>query len=74
MNPIFKGLAAVGGVALVIVFVVGLFLLGPAILIWSVNTLANEAGLAFFIPFNFWTWLAGFCLILVLNGGIKSSQ
>ncbi len=36
--------------------------IGPFLLIWSFNELFNLG-----IQFNFWTWLAGFLIILILR-------
>ena len=52
------GLAGIVG----IIFIVFL-LIGPFLLIWSLNTLLNTG-----IHFTFWTWLAGFILIAILKG------
>ena len=36
---------------------------GPWCLIWAVNTLVAAGGVtSFFIPFDFWTWLAALLL------------
>lgn len=48
------------GIMLVIVIMV---LAGPWCLIWAVNTLVAAGGVTtFFIPFDFWTWLAALLL------------
>lgn len=38
-------------------------MIGPWCLIWAVNTLVAAGGVTtFFIPFDFWTWLAALLL------------
>ena len=46
-----------------LVFVVIMLMAGPWCLIWAVNTLVSAGGVTgFFIPFDFWTWLAALLL------------
>ncbi len=66
-----KVLEAVGGVVFAGIFLALLLMLGPALLIWAVNTFAEQAGSSFQIPFNFWTWLSGFVLLFLLKPGVS---
>jgi hypothetical protein len=58
-----KILAAFGLAGLVGIIFIVVLLIGPFLLIWSLNTLFNLN-----IEFTFWTWLAGFILILLFRG------
>lgn len=59
-----------------LLLLIAILMLGPALFIWSINTMIIQSGLvslatgtsAFFnpIPFNFWTWLAS-----VFLGGLS---
>lgn len=51
---------------LFIIFVIVLILVGPLLLIWSINTLFPVLA----IPYNIWTWLAAG--IISLTFGSKS--
>jgi hypothetical protein len=55
-------------VAVIIVLIVLAVLLGPCVLLWSLNTLSEQAHLGWYIPHNLWTYLAGFALLGVANG------
>lgn len=66
---ILNAISTVVFVGLVIAF---LLIIGPALLIWAVNTYAEQAGSTFQVPFNFWTWLAGFVFILLLKSSAQS--
>jgi hypothetical protein len=50
------------GIVFLFIFII---LLGPAIILWSVNTLAEQAQWGWQIPHNIWTYLA--CWGLLLN-------
>lgn len=50
-------------VVLVILFVIFAIIVGPAIFIWGANELLEQAGVSAQIPWNFWTWLAAFCVM-----------
>ena len=47
-------------VLLVIGLIILLLIIGPAVFIWGVNELLEQAGSTYQIPWNFWTWLAAF--------------
>ena len=69
-----KTLGAISTVVLVGLFIAFLLIIGPALLIWAVNTYAEQAGTTFQVPFNFWTWLAGFVFILLLKGSTTTKS
>jgi len=53
-------------------FIAIVLMIGPWLLIWSVNTLAAAGGATtFVIPFTFWTWLAALVFGGVLRGNSK---
>ncbi len=59
-----------GLVVLVLILAAIFFVLGPIVVIWSLNTLFTLA-----IPYTFKTWLAAFILIMVLSArSVKVKQ
>lgn len=61
-------LKVVGWVVLIAI----LLMVGPWLLIWSVNTLAAAGGATtFVIPFTFWTWLAALLFAGLVRGKSK---
>lgn len=49
-----------------LIFIIGIMfyiVLGPWLLIWSLNTLLGTS-----LELTFWTWLAGFILIVLFRG------
>ena len=67
MNKIGLGAAAFGGVLLLAVF---LIVIGPLLVIWSLNTLFPVLA----IPFNVWTWLAAVILGAVLSPTVRITK
>lgn len=53
------------GIGLLAVLVVVIFILGPFVTIWSINTLFGLA-----IDYTFWTWLAMVWLSFVTFGNV----
>lgn len=47
------------GVILLVVFLV---IFAPFIVLWGINELLQQAGVANQVPYNFWTWLATICV------------
>ena len=78
MNVIFRkfceflgiGSVVAGGVLLVLF----LFILGPWLLFWSIETIAFAAGYALFIPLTFKTWLAAVVFLSLVKGSSSSSS
>ncbi len=65
------------GIAIILasgIFIAILLMIGPALLIWSVNELVEQAGGTLQIPFNFWTWLSGFVLLFLLKPNVSVSK
>lgn len=44
-----------------------LLVVGPFIMVWGINELLEQAGVANQLPYNFWTWLAAICV----GGGVR---
>lgn len=44
-------------------------MIAPLIALASINTLAEQASVDFYIPHNFWTYLSVYGLVIVINGG-----
>ena len=44
------------------VIVAVIFCIGPMIFLWALNTLFEQGSIPAYIPHNFWTYLATFCL------------
>ena len=72
MTLIKKMLENVGGIAaiILIIILVGIgIILGPAILIWSINVLLSTT-----IAWTFKTWLASMLVLILLNTGGEYQQ
>jgi len=52
-----------GKVLVLLLFIALLLIIGPALFIWGVNELLEQAGSTHQIPWNFWTWLAAFLVM-----------
>lgn len=61
MNKLIK-------VVLVVLLIALLFTLAPMVFLWSINTLAEAAGTAFYIPHGFWTYVASLGIFSVIGG------
>ncbi len=60
------------GIILLGVTIFGLCIwLLPALLVWAINELLEQGGVTYQIAWNFWSWLAGLGLLVVLNGKSK---
>lgn len=46
-----------------------LFILGPILGLWGINTLFEQGGFNHYIPHNVWTYLAIWALMIVFKGG-----
>ena len=57
-------------IVIVAVVVLGLMLIGPLALIWSLNTLFP----ALAIPYTVWTWLAAMVLGVILAPNVKVTK
>jgi hypothetical protein len=56
------------GVAGAFVFIALLWCLSPLIVLWSINTIAEEASSALYIPHTFWTYICTFLIVVTLRG------
>jgi hypothetical protein len=61
-------------VALIIILIILALILGPAMFLWAVNTLADAGGSDFYIPHGFWTYLASLALAMFIGGSSKSGK
>jgi hypothetical protein len=52
-----------GKVLILIALVIFALVIGPAVFIWGINELLEQAGQTAQIPWNFWTWLAAFLVM-----------
>ncbi|MCP4990232.1 MAG: hypothetical protein GY928_30595 [Colwellia sp.] len=68
---ILKGLALMVGGSM---FVIAIFLLAPLILLSSINTLAEQAQVSFYIPHTFWSYVASYGLMICLGRGSSSKE
>lgn len=59
---------------LVIALIIFAILLGPLVGLASINTLAEQAGVAFYIPHNGWTYLSMWGLMLTFSGSRGASK
>lgn len=57
-----------GGIALIIMFVLFLFVIGPLFLIWGINLIGFD------VPYNFYTLFGAFLIMLILRGNSGSSE
>ncbi len=62
-----------GGVA-ISVLIIALFLIGPILVLWVINSLAEAGGLSFYIEHNMWNYWVAFILLLLVRGGSSSSR
>lgn len=67
MTVIFGGGAIV---ALVILF----FLIGPILMLWAINSLAEAGGASFYIEHNLWNYFVAFVLLVLVSCGSSSSS
>lgn len=66
--------AGQGAAVIVVVIIVAVILLAaitimPALLVWSVNELLEQAGVAYQIAWNFWSWFSGLVLLMLVGRG-----
>lgn len=55
-----------------IVFLVLVFLIGPVLIIWVINSLAESGGAKFYIEHTLWNYLVAFVGLILVRGGSKS--
>lgn len=66
MNTLTKG----AGILFLVALFIGLIILGPFVVIWSLNTLVPVAA----IPYGFWQWLAVILLGMFFRGSTTTSK
>ena len=49
--------------ALLAILIIAVIVLLPFLLVWAINTLAEQGGAAFQIDYNFWSWLAALIFV-----------
>ena len=54
--------------------IVLLFLIGPILMLWAVNSLAEAGGASFYIEHNIWNYFVAFVLLCLVRGGSSSSS
>lgn len=54
------------------IFMIALFIAGPFLLIWAINTLVHGTG--FVIAYTGWNWLAAFSVMICLRSVTTSSN
>ena len=63
-----------GLAAMILCLIVFIFCIGPMLILWSANTLLEQAGAATYIPHNFWTYLAVLVLGCLFTSSSKASK
>ena len=66
------GMVIGGGAAVVLLF--ALLLMGPVLLIWSINWLAESGGASFYIDHTLWNYWVALVFIVVVRGGSGDSK
>jgi hypothetical protein len=64
MDDFIKFFGGFIGVGFVMALVVVLLALSPLFILWSLNTISEQAHFGWYIPHNVWTYLATFYLLL----------
>lgn len=64
MRNLTSSLGSAGSVVLVLLLVAFLIFVGPALLVWGLGAIMQGEG----YDLNFWSWLGGLAVILVLKG------
>jgi len=67
-------LTAVLGAGAGIAIIVLVFLIGPILVIWTINSLAEAGGAQFYIEHNMWNYWIAFILLLLVRGGSSSNS
>ena len=67
LNAVFGGSAIIA----ILVFV---FLIGPVLMVWAVNSLAQAGGAQFYIEHTLWNYWVSFILIAIFRARIKKQQ
>ena len=49
-----------------------ILLLGPLIVLASINTLAEQATVDLYIPHNIWTYLSVYGILIVMNAKVRT--
>ncbi len=62
------------GIVMIGVLLVLALCIAPLFALWGINTLAEQAGSAFYIPHNWHTYLAILALAAVFAGTSRSSR
>ncbi|HHZ70267.1 MAG TPA: hypothetical protein EYN67_16880 [Flavobacteriales bacterium] len=60
------------GVTGVFILIALLCCISPLIVLWSINTIAEESGAALYIPHTVWNYICTFLLVVILRGGSSS--
>ena len=48
-----------------------ILLISPALILWTINSLAEAGGSTFYIPHTPWNYWVAFVAAIVMNGGSK---
>ena len=71
-NKITEKATTILGVLTGMGLIVAILLLGPLILLASVNTLAEYSTADFYIPHNIWTYLSVYGILIVMNAKVRT--
>lgn len=62
------------GVGAALGLIVLLMMIAPALSLWALNTISEQASLGWYIPHGLWTYLSVWALLLVFKGGVSTSK
>lgn len=51
-----------------------LFLLGPMVMLWAINSLAESGGADFYIEHNLWNYFVAFVMLFLLRARFRSGE
>ena len=54
--------------------IIALFLIGPILIIWAINSLAEAGGSEFYIEHELWNYWVAFILLVLVRGGSSSNS
>ena len=67
-------LTIVTGAGAITALIVLVFLIGPILILWAINSLAEAGGSKFYIDHNMWNYFVAFVLLILVRGGSSSSN
>ena len=74
MNKFTSVLDLIKGVIALVGIGIAILLIGPFLLVWVINSLAESGGSGFYVEHSLWNYFVSFVFLVLVRGGSGSSK